>query len=278
MTSKHDEQIVAKIIEQIEQNKVLPWQCGYLKEGLPRNFVTGRGYHGRNLLMLFCANYNRSGFMTYAQAKKLGGQVRKGEHGFPIVYAESGRYIENEEGKKEWKHGCAKLYHVFNVAQIDGLPETQQVEGDNPDIEKFIAALPVEWNRGRCPSFCPEADTVQIPLRGDYDEESVYYSTLFHELIHWSGAEHRLNREMSTDFGDNVYSREELVAELGAAIMCGRFGIDCASTMNKSASYLDNWLKVIKEDAKVLIDSAKKAEEAVEYLLGLGNIAVHPSK
>ena len=109
MTSKHDEQIVAKIIEQIEQNKVLPWQCGYLKEGLPRNFVTGRGYHGRNLLMLFCANYNRSGFMTYAQAKKLGGQVRKGEHGFPIVYAESGRYIENEEGKKEWKHGCRYL-------------------------------------------------------------------------------------------------------------------------------------------------------------------------
>lgn len=267
MTSKFDKQIVAKIIEQIEQNNVLPWQCGYLKEGLPHNFMTGRKYHGRNLLMLFCANYNRSGFLTYAQAKKLGGQVRKGEHGFPIIFAESGHFEEDDDGKQVWKKGCAKLHHVFNISQIDGLPETEQVEGDNPDIEKFIASLPVVWNRGRCPSFCPATDTVQIPMRGDYEEESIYYSTLFHELIHWTGAEKRLNREMSTNFGDDVYSREELVAELGAAIMCGMFGIECASTMNKSVSYLDNWLRVIKEDAKILIDSASYAEEAVEYLL-----------
>lgn len=274
MASKHDEQIVAKIIEQIEQNKVLPWQCGYLQEGLPRNYITGRSYHGKNLLMLFCANYNRAGFMTYAQAKKLGGQVRKGEHGFPILYAESGGYVEDDSGEKVWKRGCAKMYYVFNVAQIDGLPETGQVTGENPDIEEFLEKLPVKWGRGQCPSFCPGADTIQTPLRGDYDEESVYYSTLFHELVHWTGSEKRLNREMSTDFGDEVYSREELVAELGAAIMCGRFGIDCSSTMNKSAAYLDNWLKVIKEDAKILIESAKRAEEAVEYLFGLGRVEV----
>lgn len=274
------ERIYDAILKNIEENNSLPWNCPFIKEGLPHNHVTGNQYNGRNLLMLWCANYNRSGFLTYNQAKKLGGQVRKGEHGYPILYAQAGGMRVNEAGEEEYIRGCAKVYFVFNVSQIDNLPEIEREEtGNNADVNKFIDAIPVSWELGKNPHYSPSHDTIGKPMMSDFQSEEDYYATVFHELVHWSGAESRLSRPQGTKQEHEKYSFEELVAELGSAFLRAQFKIDNPKNIDNSAAYIQGWLSVFRGNKDILFNAMKEAEKAVDYLmrLAVNNITAESS-
>lgn len=273
----NNEKIYNAIISKIEENKQLPWNCPFIAEGFPKNYVTGKSYHGRNLLMLYCASFMKAGFMTYIQAKKLGANIKKGEHGFPILHAESGWWEEKDDGTKEWHGGHARVYYVFNVSQIENLPNEEQkqdAEATNTDINKWINSIPVTYKEGFRPHYNINDDYIGMPNVADFKSEDEYYATIFHEMIHWTGAGSRLNRPKHESHGDERYSYEELIAELGSAILRSQFHIDNSANMDNSVAYLESWLKVLKDDKEMLFKAMADAEKAVSYL---NDIAVNNS-
>lgn len=263
-----------KILETIEQTGKLPWECPFIKDGVPRNHVTGKTYRGRNLLMLMCAQFSRNEFMTYLQAQKLGGNVKKGEHGFPILYAQQSQIIKDEETGdiKKIIKGCAKLYYVFNVSQIENLPEvTREEDAGNYDINKFIKNINPEIKFGYRSFYNLNKDFIGMPYVNECKSESEYYAVLFHELVHWTGATKRLNRYDTKNINiyTEEYSYEELVAELGSALLRAQFKIDSEKMTENSAAYLTGWLSVFKSDKEMLFKAMADAERAVEYLNSL---------
>lgn len=275
-----NEVIIDRLFEQIEKSGRLPWQRGRESDcRLPYNFKSGNTYQGRNLLLLMAANYVHSGYLTYKQAKELGYQVRHGESGWPILYAARAGFVDVEitdaRGQRatiqKYVRGGGKLYYVFNVSQIDGVPElSAETAGSNADVEQFLANLPVKWKRGRNPCYYPLDDAIGVPYVGDYASDEHYYSEMFHELIHWTGHPSRCNRAGSTDKHSDEYAIEECVAEIGSAFLRGRFGIQSPDVDANNAAYVQSWLEAFRERRSALLAAAADAQKAVEYLLKIG--------
>ncbi len=170
-----------------------------------------------------------------------------------------------------------RYYTLFSVEQCDDLgPSQADSPAATPQIETCETVLstmndppPVHHGGGRA-FYSPSNDTITLPPRQTFEQMEEYYSTLFHELTHASGHEKRLGRPGVTDpvkFGDHAYSREELVAEMGAAFLCGHTGISPA-TIRNSAAYLASWLKVLQGDGRLVIQAAAAAQRAVDHILG----------
>ena len=219
-------------------------------------------------------------WMTYKQAQELGANVRKGEHGSLVVYANTISKTEtNEQGEDvEREIPFMKGYTVFNVEQVDGLPAHYYAQPENPlplserieNAEAFITATGAAIQRGGNSAFyAPSRDVVQLlPFEAFRDKES-YYGTALHELTHWTKPKHRLDRDFSAKrFGDHGYAREELVAELGAAFLCAELGIT-PEVREDHAAYLGHWLTVVKEDKRAIFSAAAHAQRAADYLTGL---------
>lgn len=223
------------------------------------------------------AGYEENTWMTYRQAQDLGGQVRKGEKGSLVV--KYGTFTPKErEDDDERAIPYLKGYTVFNVEQIENLPDRfyRPVE-ELPatpvphleTVEAFVRNTGAAITYGGTTAcYRPAPDDILMPDRARFVDEVHLYSTLLHELSHWSGAKHRLDRDLSGRFGSESYAIEELVAELSASFLCADLGV-AHDPRDNTATYLESWLQALKNDKRAIITAAAKAQAAADYLHGL---------
>jgi antirestriction protein ArdC len=276
------EVITSRIIKQLESG-VAPWHKPWKtsgKDGLPRNLITNREYRGINVWILLSSGYASPCWLTFRQARELDGHVRQGEVGLPVVYWKFGkREVQDGDETVEKASVLCRYYTVFNVEQCEGLriqpaepadnqPQLQPIEACEQVVDGWLGK-PTIRNGGDIASYSKVLDSVQMPERTCFDSVEEYYSTLFHELTHSTGHPTRLNRSTLTyfeRFGDHNYSREELVAEMGAAFLAGYCGIE-SRTINNSAAYLANWLVTLKNDPRMVLVAASQAQKAADLIL-----------
>jgi antirestriction protein ArdC len=275
-------EITAKIVEQLEAG-ITPWSCPWERSGLGSTPLreNGKAYRGANAITLWAYGqaHTTPYWLTALAAKGHGVYVKKGEKSAPIVYwgsAES-KTKKKADGTPE-TFLFAKYSNVFNAEQFqDGLPEKffpakraprSQTWEDKADIEAFIAAIGATLNFGGDRAFYrPSSDSITLPLRAQFKSSHEYYSTMFHELTHWTGGNERSVRpKLAKRFGDVAYVAEELVAELGAAFLCAHFGL-AMEPRKDHASYMGTWLKTLKADSGAIFLAAGEAQRAVDYLL-----------
>lgn len=277
--------VTAKVIADLEQGVrtwMKPWTAsnttGRITLPLRHNGVP---YRGINVLLLWgeaVANgYASSKWMTYRQAAELGGHVRKGEHGSLVVFANRiTRVDENDQGEAlERDIAFMKGYTVFNVDQIMGLPANYYDQPEQPaekmqlieKAEAFFAATRATFRHGgNMAYYAPGPDVIQLPNPEAFMDAESYAATKAHELTHWTKHKTRLDRDFGRKaFGDEGYSREELVAELGAAFLCVALGIT-PEVRDDHAAYIGHWLKVLKDDKRAIFTAAAHAQRAVDYL------------
>lgn len=301
-------EITDKVIAALKAG-VQPWLRPWSVKSGGNSFVNvalpirsnSQHYQGINVLLLWWEamdkGYTNPMWMTYKQAAALKAVVRKGEKGTLVVYAAKfKKEIENTKGEKETKFiPFLKSYYVFNIEQIDGLPKhyygvdsnAQPAVADSPaeiqkkrleHIEAYFANCKVDIRHGGNSAFySPKTDHIQIPEFATFRTVEAYYATLGHELIHWTGAVKRLNRDVGKRFGDKAYAAEELVAELGAAFLCAVLGL-VPEIREDHAPYIKHWIDVLGSDKRFIFTAASAAQKAVGYLQKLNGIEDVPAK
>ena len=271
--------VTNKIIADLERGnltRLQPWQAGHKAGPVSRPLhAGGKAYRGVNVLMLWAAamekGYNCPLWLTYKQAAELGGQVRKGEKGSLVVYANTFTKTGTDDkgAEVETEIPFMKGYTVFNGEQVDGLPAHfyATVTPPNADIKPLDAAE--RLHGGSSAFYSPSRDIVQMPELQTFRDAESYAATLCHELTHATRHETRLNRDLGRKrFGDAGYAMEELVAEIGAAFLCADLGIT-PETRDDHAAYIQSWLKVLKDDKRAIFTAASHAQKAADYLHGL---------
>lgn len=264
----------------------LPWHKPAGNILWPSNGVTGQRYQGINILTLWVAaemrGYQSGRWGTYRQWAGKGAQVRKGEKAsYVVFYKEYDVTVAAGDGSEEDQtRRVARATPVFAAEQLEGFtPEPElQSQPEFPPIERaerFVAATGATIHHGGDRAFYqPSTDSIQLPPRGAFlgtptsTPAEAYYSTLLHELTHWTAPAHRCDRQLGKRFSDAAYAAEELVAELGAAFLCCDLGIT-ATPRADHAQYLSHWLMLMKADKKAIFSAAARAGEAVSYLAKL---------
>lgn len=264
---------------------VKPWKGGKPEEAV--NAITQKPYSLLNQILLdFEGQY-----MTFNQANAKGGRIKKGSKAKTIVFWSPGYKTKDkdDDGNEvivfhKYDKPILKYYNVFNTDDIEGLKGIQGTSDVLPtitpihEIEAKIedycnrTSLPIERKSSIKAYYSPKKDKIVIPEICQFDDISRYYSTLFHELVHSTGAKCRLNRDQSGWFGGEKYGREELIAEMGAAFALSILGIDTTTSFEASASYIESWTHAIKNDPKAVIVAAGKAEKAVNYILNINKV------
>lgn len=270
------DQITERVISLLEQGTI-PWQKPWKAQtGLPRNLVSKKAYRGINVFLLLAMNYESPFWLTFNQVKQLGGNVRKGEKACPVVFWKQTE-IENKETGEKDEIRLLRFYYVFNVAQCEGLKDlpspTEQPTGEITSAAEILANMrqrpAIKFGMRRA-FYSPAQDVIGLPFSERFEEEAKFYSVAFHELVHSTGHESRLNRPTLTEkagFGSDPYCKEELIAEMGAAFLCGHAGIT-ERTIDNSAAYLANWLKQLKNDKTLIVSAAAQAQKAADFILG----------
>lgn len=276
------QEVTDRIIGALE-NGTAPWVKPWTATtdaGMPRNGSTQREYSGINVFLCWLTamerGYGSNEWFTFKQAKDAGGNIRKGEKGTLVTFWKELRIKERNEltGEEEQKKiPLLRHFVVFNREQIDGLPEssaapraTLQDHERHEQADRFVRATGARITEGGNAAFYrPSTDDIQVPPLGAFTDRESFYSTLLHELTHWSGAPTRQARKFGP-FGTPDYAREELVAEMGAAFLCARLNIE---GQLQHPEYIANWLKVLRSDKKAVFNAASLARKATEYLAGL---------
>jgi antirestriction protein ArdC len=280
--------VTNRIIADLEQGVrtwMKPWNAGNTAGRIVRPLRhNGVPYTGINILMLW-AESTANGFtsptwMTFRQASELNAHVRKGEKGSLVVYANSiTRTEEDAQGEEsEREIHYMKGYTVFNVEQIEGLPDLYYAK---PQVtttpieriahaESFFAGTKADIRyRGDRAFYSADGDYIQMPVIDAFKDAESFYSTLGHECGHWTKHPSRLDRNLGRkQFGDEGYAREELVAELASAFLCADLGLT-PEIRDDHASYIAEWLTVLKNDKRAIFSAASHAQKAVDYLHGL---------
>lgn len=280
--------LTARIVEAIEAGAgefTMPWHCAGPRTGRPANPLTGVGYRGVNVVVLWAEatlrGFSSGAWASYRQWARLGAQVRKGEHGATIIFYKRSPEREVEtEGEDRGAPLIARASRVFNADQVTGWkPDAPAGPGvlDLAEVEAFVAGTWAKVRHGGAVAcYRPREDVIEMPDRdrfmGSDSHEATegYYSVLLHELTHWSGAPHRLARSFGDRFGDDAYAFEELVAELGAAFLCADLGVTNTPRPDHAA-YVGQWLRVMKGDRKAVFLAARLAHQAVQYLQDLAH-------
>ena len=278
--------ITQEIIARLEAGTkpwIKPWRGVPVSRPLR---ACGTPYRGMNVFWLWMVadmcGYASPFWMTYNQALKLGAQVRKGEKSTIAIFYKS--YIKEVESAEsgetsEEARRVLKAYPVFNANQVEGLParfhpaatlKLVEPEGREQDLDAFFAAIPAELRHlGDQAYYEPLADRVTMPPAHLFTGFDHYYATLAHELSHWTGHASRLDRNLRNRFGTAAYAAEELVAELSSAMLGAELGLPVAH-LDNHASYVEHWLKLLKEDDRAILTAAARADEASSLLLKLG--------
>jgi antirestriction protein ArdC len=277
-------EVTSRIIAELEEERlpwVQPWDRAVCGCTMPQNAGTARRYSGINILILWAEGvakgYASQRWLTYRQAETAGGNVRRGEKGTVICYAD--RFTpkaEQEQARGEDRAArqvaFLKRFVVFNVDQCEGLPDDYIAPMVSPDpvlaiaeADALIAASGARVNVGGGEAFySPSHDFVQVPPQAAFHEPINWYRTALHELGHWTGHRSRLDRDQKGGFGSDAYAKEELVAEMAAAFTCASLGI--APTVRHS-DYIASWLSVLRGDEKAIFRAASQASKASDYLL-----------
>jgi antirestriction protein ArdC len=279
--------VTEKIIADLNQGVrpwIKPWSAGRSSGdvSLPLRH-TGEPYRGINILILWSEaiqnGYQSARWMTYRQALELGGYVRKGEAGSQVVYANSlsMKSVETDGSVNQRDVYLLRAYTVFNTDQIDGLPEEFAPVGPprdrlglNEAAERFVAATRVTVRHGGDHAYYTESgDAIQLPHPDCFTDAESYAATQLHELIHWTKHASRLDRHFESHrYAYKGYSREELVAELGAAFLCAALGVTPVPREDHAA-YISHWLRILEEDRRAIFSAAAHAQRAVDYLQAL---------
>ena len=287
-TNETTEKVTAAIIQALEAG-VVPWRKPWTTTGggLPANFASGKNYRGINVLNLWCIGaakgYSSDLWLTYKQAEELGGQVRKGEKAAPVVFwkiLDVACKINPENDPK--KIPLMRTYSVFNVEQVDGLKLPVIEEREPVDVlaaeiailEAYQGRPSVANVRGDRAFYSPKLDIIQLPERDQFDTAAGYFETLAHELSHSTGHADRLgrfDRDHATPFGCASYAKEELVAEISAAILAATYGVQIDT--EQTAAYIGSWLKALKDDRGLLVSAAQAAQRAADMVAGVSHQA-----
>jgi antirestriction protein ArdC len=280
MNANGYDRITDRITALLEQGTV-PWHKPWkAKTGWPRNYVSQKQYRGINVFLLAAMTYESPFWITFHQASQLGGTIRKGEKSCPVVFWKPMKIADKESGEEK-KIPLLRIYHVFNAAQCDGLknasPVTDEILTTSVKPAEIVAQMPQPpvIKHGMTHAFySPHNDSVGIPMRKRFDTEEGYYATLFHELIHSTGHEKRLKRATlaeNSGFGSDPYCKEELIAEMGAAFLCGQAEI-AERTIDSSAAYIKGWLDRFHHDKTLIVQAAAQAQKAADFILGRSKI------
>lgn len=273
--------VTESIIKRLESG-VAPWRKPWRTEP-PANLVSKKEYSGINIFLLASQGYGSRHWITYRQAQTLGGTVKKGEHGSKVVFWKVDEYQKENKGTGETENRKSVLlryYNVFNLEQCEGIKSLEPVPVIHPSeqCEGIINSMPnpPTLMRDSRAFYRPSNDSVGMPSKWAFDSVEGYYSTLFHELTHSTGHPSRVGREGIMEhnpFGSEDYSKEELVAEMGAAMLCGVAGIE-SQTLGNSASYLQSWIRRLKSDSRLVVSAAAQAQKAADYILGKATIEI----
>jgi antirestriction protein ArdC len=266
--------ITNQILADLEKGEV-PWRKPWHSLP-PANLISKKPYRGINVFLLGFAGYGSQFWLTFNQAKQLGGNIRKGQHGTKVIFWKcKTRETESADGEiEERRSAFLRYYTVFNLEQTEGLSALLTLPPAFPieSAEEIVKAMPnpPAFEQDSRAAYIPSKDTVTMPSRMAFQSQAEYYSTLFHELAHSTGHAKRLGREgieKIQPFGSEDYSKEELVAEMGSAMLCGVAGIEQA-TIGNSAAYLRGWINRLKADSRLVIAAARAAQEAADYIRG----------
>jgi antirestriction protein ArdC len=264
--------VTNRIIEKLQEG-VVPWRRPWTNRGGAVSWKTQKAYRGINQFLLPPGEY-----ATYKQIEEVGAKVKKGEKAWIVVFWKWLEKQNKETGKAE-KIPLLRYFNVFEIStQVEGMnsKQTEQVFEHEPleVCEQVVDGYDVELrtSSGRA-YYVPSLNYISVPPMQDYQHVEEYYSTLFHEMVHSTGHKSRLNRDGVNGadrvaFGDETYSKEELVAEMGATMLCGHCGIENA-TIDNSASYIQSWLRALKGDSRLVVMAASQAQKASDYILGV---------
>ena len=268
-------EVTARIIAQME-NGVIPWQKPWVACGKAISRTTGKPYSLLNQMLL-----GRPGeYLTFKQCQEAGGKVKKGEKAQMVVFWKWIETEDEETGEKK-EVPFLRYYNVFHIDQCEGVTAKHTTETAFPDgaaadeaAQGIIAdylnreSVKLTHQEGDRAFYRPATDEIVLPLMKQFHSTAEYYSTAFHEITHSTGHEKRLNRlTHAAFFGTEDYSKEELVAEIGAATLVNHCGIETSSGFRNNAAYIQNWLKVLKDDKRFIVSAAGKAEKAVNLIL-----------
>ncbi len=271
-----------RIIEQLN-NGTVPWRKPWTDAGMPQNLITKNYYHGINMMLLAMEQFEHNLFLSFKQVKDIGGKIKKGEKGHMIVYWSQVDNKKDEdteqadENKEEKKKSILRYYYVFNIAQCENIPDkylpTVRETKELPSCESIVTGMP------NCPPirhkensafYNFKEDFVNMPKKRSFKKDESYYSTLFHELVHSTGHESRLKRDtimQMAEFGGEVYSLEELVAEIGTCYLQSVAGI--TSEFKQSTAYIQGWLGRLKGDKRFIFQASKMAQKAVDFIFNV---------
>ena len=279
------QEVTNRIIEQLEQGNIpwhKPWGC-ILSNGGAYNRVTKKPYSLLNQMLLM----HDGEYASFKQWSNMGGKIKKGEHPEMVVFWKIMNKEEEQDGKTVRKTiPMLRYYNVFHISQVDGVePKEMEVTEHEPikEAEDIISAYdnrePIKMVDviGDKAYYSPSRDYLQVPVKEQYRDIAEYYSTKFHEMVHSTGHKSRLGRfdgsAAIAPFGSEDYSKEELVAEIGSACLMNAVGIETPKTFKNSAAYIQSWLRVLKDDKRMIVSAGGKAQKAVEYILGNENKA-----
>ena len=273
------DEIVSELITQLEKGKVkefeFPW-CGHI--GRPKCASTKAYYNGGNAIWLsfkrHIMNYSCNLWGTMNQWNKIGGKVKKGETaGTQQIIKPMFQTIEDEHGKEQQIITQFYAYYVYNIDQVDGVKREEEKPAQKIDeikeADKYIASSKINIKYSDQPraSYSPDEDYCHLPFKDTFKHTHGFYSTLFHEVVHATGHKSRLDRKGITETfkRDEDYALEELIAELGAALLCSKFDM-YMHKREDHLSYLDSWIKILKEKPTILWTASKQAQESIDWL------------
>ena len=269
-------EITARIIDQME-NGIIPWQKPWVANGKAISHATGKAYSLLNQMLL-----GRPGeYLTFKQCQEAGGRVRKGEKSSMVVFWKWIEQEDEETGEKK-EVPFLRYYNVFHIDQCEGISAKHTQETTFPDgadtletaqdiIYDYLSREGVKMTHteGDQAFYRPATDEVVLPIRKQFISTAEYYSTVFHELTHSTGHPSRLNRlTRPSFFGTEDYSKEELVAEIGASALVNYVGLETTNSLRNNTAYIQNWLTVLKGDKRFIVSASGKAEKAVNLILG----------
>jgi antirestriction protein ArdC len=265
------ESVTQFIIAELERGTapwIKPWKSGKRVGIIPANAITGHHYRGINVPILWHAVDSRSfptnAWLTFKQALDAGGHVKKGEKGTQIVFTK--RISISGDDDEVRQISMLRAFTVFNVAQVEGMeallaaPETPPPRA----VDGFVSATGADIRHGgdrAC--YVPSRDFIAPPNPSDFASPEHYEATKLHELVHWSGSERRLKRDLGNRFGTKAYAAEELIAELGAAFLCAHLGVEGQLC---HAEYITSWLSLLRENDHAVFTATSKASAAADYL------------
>lgn len=277
-------QVVTDRIITLLEAGTIPWKKTWKEADVPRNLLSKRPYRGINFWLLLSLGYEQNLFLTWEQLITLGGRVNAGEHGHVVVFWKNveKKPLEMDDEGKPKTLPMLRYYKVFNIAQCsnikpEALPVFSQDASEPVDTKLECEALvngmplcPKIQHKDQAAYYHPMHDFINMPKKKSFVTPEAYYATLFHELVHSTGHEKRLDRKSVGHMQEfnpaEAYSFEELVAEIGSAFLCNKAGI-LEPVIDNTASYVDGWLKQLKSDKRFIIQAAAYGQKAFEFIL-----------